>query len=135
MYLFRNALLSLIKEFIFSNINQVQVSFRSEANRLHLPHHSCIISKIYSIIQGTLFRVLDTLSKFDKQLVLSAIPASREAILSTERKRGVGTDTRLRYSVLSSFHQPRVQGPGSEAGVPDLFTSVPGTFCNFFSYF
>ena len=70
----RHALLSLVKEFTFSNINQVQ---------------------------GTLFKVLNTLSKFDKELVLSVLPTSKEAILSTERKRGVGTDTRLRTSFKS----------------------------------
>ncbi|CAB4001399.1 MMS22-like, partial [Paramuricea clavata] len=70
----RDALHALLKEFIFSNINQVQ---------------------------GTIFKVLNTLSKFDKELVLSGIPTSKEAILSTERQRGVGTDTTLRTSFKS----------------------------------
>ena len=47
-------------------------------------------------MQGAIFKVLSTVSKFDKELVLSVIPTSKEAILSTERKRGVGVDTRLR---------------------------------------
>ncbi|XP_028412649.1 protein MMS22-like [Dendronephthya gigantea] len=67
----RESLLKLLKEFIFSNIHEVQ---------------------------GTIFKTLSTLSKFDKELVVSTLPLSKEAILNTERRRGVGTDIRLRTS-------------------------------------
>ena len=36
--------------------------------------------------------------KFDFDLVLSAVPTCKEAILTSEKQRGCGSDTVLRYS-------------------------------------
>ncbi|XP_046847860.1 protein MMS22-like isoform X2 [Xenia sp. Carnegie-2017] len=77
----RDELLLLLKEFISSNINQVQEK---------------------------IFQVLASISKFDKELAVSTIPICKEAILSSERQRGVGADNRL--SVYRGHSSWRVLG-------------------------
>lgn len=67
----RDLLLPLLREFMISNISQVQ---------------------------GMIFKVFTTMAAFDRELVLALIPCSKQTILENERKRGVGNDTRLRAS-------------------------------------
>ena len=45
--------------------------------------------------------MLATVAKFDRELVIEVIPLAKEAITNSENRRGVGSDTHLRYDVTN----------------------------------